>query len=134
MMRLCAILAGLGFGAWPLLMSRSGLTGGISSLFFSVGSAFVTLIFVLSVGSFTLTKTPHYGYAGFSVAFGVAGMLLFTNMLSEARYTEVGRLIVLTTLVQVIVPIVYQMVVIGDTDPRRMAGVLCALVAIGLLS
>jgi hypothetical protein len=134
MLRLYAILAGLGFGTWPLLMSKSGLTGGLSSLFFSVGSAFVTLIFVISIGGFTVAGTPHYGYAGLSVAFGVVGMLLFTSMLSGAHASDVGRLIVLTTLVQVIVPIAYQMIVIGDHDPRRITGVVCALVAIWLLS
>ncbi len=115
-------------------MRFSGLTGNMSSLVFGVGQALAIVLFIVSVGGLTNEGAPQYRFAAMSILVGATGLLVFTNMFSQAQHGDVGRLIVLTTLVQVMIPILYQMFVVGDQSLRRIAGVLCALVAIVLLS
>ena len=129
-----ATISGVCFGAWPLLMRWSGLSGNISSLVLLVGSTCMTIAFIAIFGSFTIQGSPDHRYAIVSVLIGAIGMLLFTNMFAQSPPADVGRLIVITTLVQVMIPIMYQMFIIGDQSIRRISGVLCALVAIALLS
>jgi len=131
---LLAVISGVCFGAWPLLMRFSGLAGNMSSFVMFVGSTCVTVAFIAAFGSFSIQGSPDYRYAVGSVLIGAMGMLLFTNMFAQAQQNDVGRLIVLTTLVQVMIPILYQMFVIGDQSIRRISGVICALVAIVLLA
>lgn len=128
-----AVLAGIGFGIWPILLSRSNLTGNLMS---TVYCAMVLTI----VATFTAYRTGLSGLAQANWTFvvlgaivGAAALLTFNDGLSETSTQTVSTFIVLTTLAQVAVPALYQVTQVGIT-PSKLAGFALAGVAAYLLS
>lgn len=128
-----AILAGVFFGMWPLLMNRSGLAGNLSSAVFA-GIAFITVLpFALKEGLHSF-QTATVSLAVAAGVCGAIGLLAFNGMLARVSKERVGTMFVLMILVQVTVPIIYQAVMTGDYSAKRVVGSIAALIAVILLA
>ncbi len=103
-----AAIAGICFGLYPLLLSRSRLPGNISCAVF-------TLIVFICVSPFAvgeisnLRQTRWVMLIGSGIASSI-GMLAMTGFLSRTPAGSVGLLIVLMTVTQTIVTATYQVV------------------------
>lgn len=129
-----AILAGILFGAWPLLMNKSGLSGNISSAVFAFGA----LAIVLPFGIYEFQhvgKSLSIGWALVTTAciLGGLGLLAFNGMLAKADPKTVGSLFVLTVVVQVATPALYQVFMDGGLTVRKTTGFMAAILAALLL-
>lgn len=127
-----AIIAGVFFGIWPLLMNRSGLNGNLGSFMFTV----VVLICVLP---FSVTKlgeisSAHWMFAVSAGVAGAIGLLCFNDVLAKATLQDVGLLFVLMTITQVIIPAIYQVIIAGGISLQRILGFLLSIIAAILLT
>lgn len=130
-----AIVAGLFFGAWPLLMNRSGVTG-FASATLLVG---ITLIFVLPVALWSgeiqkVSIAPTLYFALAASVCGALGILFFNTMLAKVSPKEVGMMFLLMLVVQITVPATYHMIMSGDYSPRKLGGIAGAFVVAYLLA
>lgn len=153
-----AILAGVCFGIWPLMMNRSGLNGNLSV--FILNALTLICVFAFAVGSMKSSAAMNWDMiisAGVIVIFGLVfisdsisgiaanwkiiiasavigscGMLLFNGMLAQAAENNVGFLIVTMTIMQTLIPAIYQVVMNGITAIKT-AGFILAVVAMALL-
>lgn len=128
-----AILAGVFFGIWPLLMNRSGLTGNISSAVFALGVLIVVLPFALYEFS-NVTISVSWTMVISACVFGGFGMLAFNGMLSRATPKTVGSLFVLMLVVQIAIPALYQIVSGGGLTISKSIGFAAAILAAFLLT
>lgn len=128
------LLAGLFFGLWPLFLSKSGLNVGNASTFYF---AIVTLAIVLA---FTFQDAAsvagaRWGYLVAAAAASAAGVILFNRMLASAGPKEVGSYFVIMVLVQISIPVIYDVALsAGKIPPARLAGFACAVAAAVLLT
>lgn len=130
-LELRAILAGIFFGAWPLLMNKSGLNGNVSAAMFSLVVFVIVLPFAIQSGGSTV-KDAVWPFAISACIAGAIGLLSFNGMLAEAAAVKVsvGGLIVLMTVVQICVPATYQTVTAGLTTTRAVGFVFAIVAAI----
>lgn len=128
-----AVLAGVAFGIWPLLMQRSGLTGYMSAAVFAI-FAFITVIpFAVHEGFHGLRAAIPVFYVGAGVVAGF-GLLAFNSMLGKATGKQVGSLFLVMLLVQISIPAVYHIYRNQAFDFRKILGVALAIGAGLLLS
>lgn len=131
-----AVVAGLFFGAWPLLMNRGGLSGNISSLIFAA----VVLVCVIPFAMRPIVSgTVDLAQARWTMVIlagvtSAAGMMVFNGMLAKATPQSVGTLFVLMILVQTTVPVVYDAVMNGGISLMKAAGFVLAAAAAFLLA
>ena len=127
-----AVVAGILFGMWPILMSRSHLNGYISP----------TLIgLVLFVGSLPLTLlnlnkiTPDvvWRLAIASTVVILMGNFVFAVMLEHSPKDKLSSLFVLMLVAQIAVPALYQIFLAGKVTASQAAGFAAAAVAAYLL-
>ena len=78
-----AVLAGVFFGIWPLLINRSGLNGNIGSACFSAAALIGVLPFALYSSGFTI-PTANWTMVALAGFFGALGLLSFNGMLAGA--------------------------------------------------
>lgn len=116
-----AVLAGVFFGIWPLLMNRSGLTGNVSSACFSAVTLMFVLPFALSSSGFAI-PTANWTMVAAAGFIGALGLLSFNGMLAGASLQEVGTLFVLMTVVQITVAAFYQTIMAGGIPPLEKVG------------
>jgi hypothetical protein len=127
-----AMVAGLFFGVWPLLMNRSGLSGSVSSAAFA-GICFLGVLpFALKNGIPNLTGA-NWGMILAAGLLGALGVLQFNGMLAKATDQNVGMLFVVMIVVQTSIPALYHVAMTGLT-PRQALGFLAAFVAAILLT
>jgi hypothetical protein len=129
-----AILTGIFFGIWPLLMNRSGLSGNVSSFVLVV--IMLGCILPFSIGNLGSIFNPDVKWLfamGASVCGG-AGILLLNSVLARATPKHVGLLLVLTFVLQMIVPAVYHVVVTGGLTVTKGAGFALAITSAILLT
>lgn len=131
--RLSAVLAGVAFGIWPLLMNRSGLGGNTSAAVFSGLAFLVVLPFAIREGGLAFNPTMVTFAIGAGIAGGL-GLLAFNGMLATATPAQVGRLFVIMILVQVAVPAIYQVIMDGGVSLKEGVGLGFALMAALLLA
>ncbi len=127
------ILAGIGFGLWPLFMNRSGL-GAYQS---SVAICFLTLVFVLPFSfqeDATTLLSANWWAAAASAACSAIAVLLFNSMVMKATPQEVGRFCVIMVLAQISVPAIYHCVMAGGVSLKYASGFIATIVALILLS
>lgn len=129
---LLAIGAGIVFGAWPLLLNKSGLSGYTSATMFTIVVLAVVLPIALYDGM-TSVYTANWRYYVAAGILGGIGLLIFNTMLSKASVEEVGSLFITTLLVQVMVPAIYQGVVTQTFPLRRFVALVFASLAIYLI-
>jgi len=101
-----ALLAGFLFGVWPLCMNKSGLSGNTSSAVFS----FFVLLFVIpfAIRGFGDVVQTNWLITITAGGFAAAGVLCFNGMLAKANPKEVGILVVLMIIMEIVVPAIYQ--------------------------
>ena len=127
-----ALMSGLFFGIWPLIMNRSGLSGYTSAAVFSLSCFALVTPFALFNG----VNQPANASWQIGIIAGLTagvGLLLFNNMLAGAQKETVGMLFVMNLLVQVSVPVIYTTIQKGSYSPKRALGVAAAFVAVWLL-
>jgi hypothetical protein len=129
-----AILTGIFFGIWPLLMNRSGLSGNVSSLVLVV--VMLGCILPFSVGNLGSIISPDikWTFAIGASFFGAAGILLLNNILAMATPQRVSLLLVLTFVLQMVVPAVYHIIVTSGVTVTKGAGFAFAIAAAILLT
>lgn len=126
-----AIVAGILFGIWPLLMNRSGLSGNLSTVVFA--SVVLVCVFVVSLGrlhNITVSSLPWAIGAGI---VGAIALLVFNSMLAKATPQAVGTFIVLMIVAQITIPATYQAILNGGLPVSKIAGFVLAAVAAILL-
>lgn len=123
-----AILAGIFFGIWPLLMNRSGLNGNISSACFSAIVLIGVLPFAIHSSGMVI-PTANWNMVILAGAVGALGLLSFNGVLANASLQNVGTLFVIMTLVQIVVAALYQTWMNGGISLERFMGFLLAGVA-----
>jgi hypothetical protein len=129
-----AILTGIFFGIWPLLMNRSGLSGNVASLVLVV--VMLGCILPFSVGNLGSIISPDikWTFAIGASFFGAAGILLLNNILAMATPQRVSLLLVLTFVLQLVVPAVYHVIVTSGVTVTKGAGFAFAIAAAILLT
>ncbi len=125
------VVAGVLFGAWPILMSKSGLNGPTSAAVFSI----IALSFILPVAfqhGITLTGA-NWWYALAAGCCGGIGLLVFNSGLAKATPATVGQLFVVMIVVQTAIPAIYSVVMNGQLTLKTGAGFIAAVIAAILL-
>jgi hypothetical protein len=126
-----ALLAGLFFGLWPLLMNKSGLNGNVSAMAFAgLVLLFVSPFALSNIGDLSNTKWLMVVGAGL---FGALGVMSFNGMLAKATPQAVSTLFVLMIVVQTAVPAVYQVIMNGGLSLTKGLGFALAAIAAVLL-
>ncbi|MFZ2522588.1 MAG: hypothetical protein WAX44_03705 [Minisyncoccia bacterium] len=133
-MQLRAILAGLFFGVWPLLMNRSGLGGNISAAVFSGTSFLLVLPLALSGASATLFTSAKWLYALTAGLAGAIGVIAFNGGLAKSTPQNVGSFFVMMMCVQIAVPVANHIASNGGLSVRNAFGFFFAFIAAYLLS
>lgn len=129
-----ALLAGLFFGIWPLLMNRSGLTGNVSSGAFAFGVLVLVLPFTLhEFANIPVIRGDWKVVVGASVC-GAVGVLLFNGLLSKTTPQMVSSLFILMLVVQIVTPALYDVVVNGRLTIPKGVGFAAAILAALLLA
>ena len=128
-----AMLAGLAFGIWPLVMNKSGLNGNVSSAAFTLVALAGVLPFALKSmgGSLAGANWILVIIAGL---IGACGLLLFNGMLAGATPKNVGTLFVAMIVVQTAIPALYQVGNDGHLSVQKAVGFVAAFVAAVLLT
>lgn len=124
-----AFVAGFLFVVWPVLMNRSGLQGFLSATVFVT----VTLIFVspfVYVDGVASLQTADWRFWLASGIFGAIGLLAFTRMLSITEKEEIGLLLIIVYLVQVVVSAIYHIITTGTYSIRNIIGFVAAAIAV----
>jgi hypothetical protein len=129
-----AILTGIFFGIWPLLMNRSGLSGNVASLVLVV--VMLGCILPFSIGNLGSIISPDikWTFAIGASFFGATGILLLNNILAMATPQRVSLLLVLTFVLQMVVPAVYHIIVTSGVTVTKGAGFAFAIAAAILLT
>lgn len=130
-----AVIAGLCFGAWPLLMNRSGLSG-------TLGAGFIAGFTILFISPLVLRSVfggDHMANANWWFAIGASiasavGMVVFNSMLSKASTTNVSMLFTVVIVLQTVTAAAYQAVVSGSLAPMKAGGFILALLGAVLLT
>lgn len=126
-----AILAGLLFGIWPLLMNKSGLTGNMSSLVFTAFAILTVAPFAMNEGFGSLRTAAPIFFISAGIVAGIA-LLLFNGMLSQATPKQVSSLFLISLMAQIVSPAIYHMYQNG-IEPKKLAGITLAVLASILL-
>lgn len=128
-----AILVGMFFGIWPLVMNRSGLSGNASSLVLAV--VMLGCVLPLSVGDIGSFSNPEvkFGFAVVASLLGVVGILFFNSILASTTPQNVSLFLVLVFIVQIVVPSVYHVVMTGGITVAKGIGFALAVVSAILL-
>ncbi len=124
-----ALLAGMGFGIWPIFLSRSNLTGNLMSMVYCA-------VVLTIVATFTVYRTDLSGLAQtnwtltvLGAVIGATALLTFNSGLAETSTQTVSTFIVLTTLAQIAVPALYQVTQVGITSSKLIGFVLAGVAA-----
>lgn len=139
-LQLRAIAAGALFAIWPILMNRTGLSGGVSAAVFGAGQAFIVLPFALyeyahsvrGVGGIDLKMTTVVFVAGACLAAG-SGLLFFNGALAKAAKEEVGALVIIMLIAEIFVSAICMAFAAGGITLSKAIGVVAAILAALLL-
>ncbi len=131
-LQVMAMIAGLCFGVWPLMMNQGKLNGNLASFVFAVIAAVCIFPFAFSqLGGLAQARWWIVISAGI---IGAVGLLAFVGMLSKASPDKVSSLFVTMIIVQTAVPVAYQLFVAGGMTTTKGVGFVLAIIAAVLLS
>jgi hypothetical protein len=128
-----AVLAGLAFAIWPLVISKSGFNGYIAAALYTFVGLLVLLPFALGNLNGPMSATG-LAFAVVAGLIGAGGVLMLTGMTSKATSQNIGTLLITMFMVQLAVPAVYQMIKGGQMTVARGFGLVAAFVAAVLLN
>lgn len=127
-----AVIAGICFGIYPLLLNRSRLGGNMQSAVFCIlVCLFVIPFAVKEVGELAHTYWAMVIGAGMASAMG---MLSMTGFLAKASPVAAGTLIVMMIVTQTLVTAIYQVVMDKGVSFTRGLGFVLAAIAIVLMN
>lgn len=120
-------LSAILFGAWPLLMARSGLGGNVASFAMACMGILICGIAIAIQGGGDLSEVKWHWAACASLC-SVIGVLMFNSMLATAKKEDVAVLFVLNLVIQVVIPAIYHVIVNDWKVPAiRLAGFALAI-------
>jgi bacteriorhodopsin len=127
-----AIVAGILFGIWPLMMNRSGLAGNMSAVV-------MTGVSLICVTPFALSNMGNLANANWFMGIGAGvvaaiGIMSFNGMLAKATPQNVSALFVMMIVVQTVLPAVYNILMNGGMTLTKGAGFVFAIIAAVLLT
>ncbi len=131
-LRAQAIIVGLLFGIWPLILRKSGATGNVSSFVFSMFVALVMLPFALP--NISDVRLVSWKITILAATMGAIGLLFFNGMLAKASSQTAGQLFVLMIIVQTAVPAIHQIMAAGSLPGTKGVGLVLAVIAAILLT
>ena len=131
-----AIVAGMLFGAWPIIMNKSGLRGGISAVVMGSIGLVVILPFALRELSngMAMESNANWKLAFIAGVMGAIGFLLFCGLLAKVEHNKLCSFIVLVTVLQIAVPASYSAIVNGGITMSQGLGFIAAIAATILLA
>ena len=121
------------FGIYPLLVSRSGLSGNISAAAFTLGALIVISPFALHEFFYGAATSVAWIMLISGSLFSGFGILAFNGMLAEATPQYVASLFVLMLVVQIATPALYQVIMDGGLTASKGIGFAAAILAAYLL-
>jgi len=128
-----AVLTGILFGLWPLLMNKSGLSGNAASFTLAAGMLICFLPFsVGSIGALFSGNVKVLFVLG-AIISGSAGILLLNGILAKTNPQAVSALLVLIFVTQIVVPSIYHIFVTGGLTLVKGTGFALAVIAAILL-
>lgn len=130
--QLRAVLAGILFGLYPLLLNRSNLPGNITGMMFS----FLVAIFILPFGVSEVPKLAHANWVMLISAgmLSAIAMMCMTNFLTNNSKEKIGLLIILMIVTQASVTAIFQMMMDRGVSITRLFGFIFAVLAVYLLN
>lgn len=127
------LVAGVLFSIWPIIMSKSGLSGMASTAVFIVMSMTIIVPAAMSNGVTLQSVAGAKGvYALIAAAIASVGLILMNRSLGAADPQQIGSLLLVMVLAQVAVPALYQ-IWVGALTMKLVGGIVAAVVAIILL-
>jgi drug/metabolite transporter (DMT)-like permease len=120
-LKMMAIVAGLSFGAWPIFMNKSGLNGFISAAVFAGAASICIIPFALYENGFAIPKA-NWTMVAIAVFIGALGLIMFNGMLAKSPALNIGNLIIITTLMQVVMAASYQIYMSGQITLDKICG------------
>jgi hypothetical protein len=127
-----AMLAGLLFGCWPLLMNRSGLSGNMASFMFVAGCLLIVTPFALATNGLALPSANWTTVIAACTCAGIA-TLVFNSALAKVTPATAGTVMLLMVLPQLVVPAVYEAILTQSVPVSRAVGLVAAIIAAVLL-
>ncbi|MES3004528.1 MAG: hypothetical protein V4690_00275 [Patescibacteria group bacterium] len=121
-----AVVAGFCFGVWPLIMNKSGLSGGMSSVV-------LTIIVLMVVGSASWSELGKVANVNWivvvtaSIISGI-GLLMFNRGIAITAAQEVSVFFLTVLLAQMLVPALYHVFQNGIST-YKLIGFGCAALA-----
>jgi len=125
-------IAGILFGAWPLIMNRSGLESGVTTVILSTTTLVLVAPFALRSDFSSAAQHPWLIALAAGIVGGL-GLLAFNSALAKASTERVGSLFVLMTIVQISVAALYHAWVNGGVSIKQGVGFAAAACAAFLL-
>ena len=129
-----AVFAGVLFGAWPLLMNRSGLSGNVSSLVLAMVMFWCFLPFSVSGIGEIFASDTRLVFAVVASVLGGIGILILNNIIAKTTPQTISPLLVLLFVAQIAVPSIYHIIMAGGLTATKGVGVVFAIIAVILLS
>ncbi len=127
-------IAGVFFGAWPLIMNKSKLPANFSTIVFcGAGLMVATIPLFLKQTGGSLTGAS-WTIAIISGLVGGIGLLSFSGMLAKATPETVSTFFLVNLLIQISVPALYQVAITRNLSASRGLGFLAAGLAAYLLA
>ena len=128
-----AVLAGLAFAIWPLVISKSGFNGYVAAALYTFVGLLVILPFALGNLNGPMSTTG-LAFAVVAGLIGAGGVIALNSMLSKSTPQNIGTLLITMFMVQLAVPAVYQMIKGGQMTVARGVGLVAAFAAAILLN
>ncbi len=117
-----AVVAGIFFGLWPLFINRGGLGPGVTT---TVMEGIVFLV-VLPFGLWAFSTASVAGANWLMIVFGAVagaiGVLVFNSGLALSSKETVNTFFVLTTMIQISIPAINQIIVLGAVTRHQLIG------------
>lgn len=132
LLKFFSIVAGVSFGAWPLVMNKSPLPWGTSSVIFTTTILICMIPFAISnPGNLARINIWIPIIAGLISAVGIA---CFNGMLVKATSQNLGSLFVIMIVTQTTFPVMYDIIMKGGLGMKKGLGFILAFAACILLS
>lgn len=130
---LSVLIAGLFFGAWPLLMNESGLKGYTYSAVYCVMVSSV-LIPVALLGDKSSLGVVAWKFVILAGIAGAIGLIAFGDLASRVTKEQFNSLFIITMVVQCCVPAAYDLILTKQLTWQKGLGFIAAIIAIFCLT
>lgn len=125
-----AITAGILFGAWQLVLPRTGLSGNAASLMLVALATVVILPFVIKGGGFTQLETAKWVPVVVMATLFAGGILFLNSGITQAAQVDLNKIVIVILVMmiaQILTPVIWQGWVDGGFSTARVVGILMAI-------